>query len=411
MVHTGVATKESVLPGNGSPRRGSDQACGTVTRAATGSACDDAQDLAARIEALSESLHNSLPLGLIPYKLAEALRHHSNHRLQLAREQGIKLEHLYIGTDCLPTWSTLYWDPENESLHNTIQMHLLHLQLAQKLGEFLQQQIRDKSNRRLRQALALGIKLENIFIGESLLPEWTADKGGSDGEEVALSAVNDTLSGSTCVDARRDSLETVVGPIADLSDPGAWQPSDSEGPVSFRDLAPSNIYDSDEDDEQHHPDEIYMNNHVDTQPIYDEYGNSNIVHDVEIVGGHGQHDTVDLGVYMAVDDEEVQDLPEVELAMDRKSFEQHFGDDDAVDVHIPDMEIFCFDKIEEYDDDDMHEDNNKQQDTLRVEPPRYMELDDDGSHGEDDDISQGNAMDICGSDDSLSDSEMLSEEE
>ncbi|EFY92014.1 hypothetical protein MAC_01962 [Metarhizium acridum CQMa 102] len=375
MVHTGVATKESVLPGNGSPRRGSDQACGTVTRAATGSACDDAQDLAARIEALSESLHNSLPLGLIPYKLAEALRHHSNHRLQLAREQGIKLEHLYIGTDCLPTWSTLYWDPENESLHNTIQMHLLHLQLAQKLGEFLQQQIRDKSNRRLRQALALGIKLENIFIGEC------------------------------------DSLETVVGPIADLSDPGAWQPSDSEGPVSFRDLAPSNIYDSDEDDEQHHPDEIYMNNHVDTQPIYDEYGNSNIVHDVEIVGGHGQHDTVDLGVYMAVDDEEVQDLPEVELAMDRKSFEQHFGDDDAVDVHIPDMEIFCFDKIEEYDDDDMHEDNNKQQDTLRVEPPRYMELDDDGSHGEDDDISQGNAMDICGSDDSLSDSEMLSEEE
>lgn len=37
MGHTGVATKEDVLPGNGSARRGSDQACVTVTRAATGS--------------------------------------------------------------------------------------------------------------------------------------------------------------------------------------------------------------------------------------------------------------------------------------------------------------------------------------------------------------------------------------
>lgn len=37
MGHSGVATKEAVLPGNGSARRGSDQACVTVTRAATGS--------------------------------------------------------------------------------------------------------------------------------------------------------------------------------------------------------------------------------------------------------------------------------------------------------------------------------------------------------------------------------------
>ncbi|QLI68561.1 uncharacterized protein G6M90_00g045070 [Metarhizium brunneum] len=414
MGHTGVATKEDVLPGDGSARRGSDQACVTVTRAATGSACDDAQHLTARIEALSESLRNSLPVGLVPYKLAEALRHDSNHRLQLAREQGIKLEHLHIGADCLPTWSTLYWDPENESLHSTIQMHLVHLDLAQKLGEFLQRQIRDKSNQRLRQARALGIKLENIFIGESLLPEWTANKGGSDREEVSPSAVDDTLSGSTRVGTGHDSLGTVVGPITDLSGTDAWQHSDSEGSVSFPGVAPCNVHDGDEDDQ--HPDEIYMNNHVDTRPIYDEYGNSNIVHDVEIVGGHGEHDTVDLGVYMAVDDEEVDDLPEVELAMDRKGFEQHFGDEDAVDVYIPDMEIFCFDKIEEYDDDDdddddMHEDDDNPQDTLRLEPSRYMELDDDDGHGEDDAISQGNAMDICESDDSSSDSEMLSEEE
>ncbi|KHN97225.1 uncharacterized protein MAM_04822 [Metarhizium album ARSEF 1941] len=388
---------------NKSPESGSHQSSRGATRAAPSSASDEAQDLPARIKALSESLRNSLPTSLLPDGLAEAFRQNSNQRLQLARERGVGLEEIYIAADGLPTWRTLYWDPEDESLHSAVQRSLVDLQLAQEMGEVLQRQIRDKSARRLRQALSLGIQLDDIVIGESLLPEWTAGEDDSRRRGSPVSVAGSTPSDSTCVGAT---------PAVGSLDTNARRPPDAEDSVLLRDLiygvfggGDSDSDDSDDDD----PGDIYMNNHVDARPVYDEHGHGHghVVHGVEIVGGDGQND-VDLAVYVAFDDEDLEHLPAVELAIDRDAFELSFGDQDAVDVHIPDTEIFCFDTVEEYDDDgkDAHK-------RAPGSGPRHpMELR-HHSYDEGDGIAGESATDVSepAVADSLPDSEVPSEEE
>ncbi|GAB0142641.1 Ribosome bioproteinsis protein, partial [Epichloe bromicola] len=101
---------------------------------------------------------------------------------------------------------------------------------------------------------------------------------------------------------------------------------------------------------------IYLNNHVSSQPIYDEHGRSNIIYDVDLVGGvPGEFSNVDLEVYLAVDDdEEYASLPEAELAIEGEAYERCFGDEGAIDVHIPGAEIFFFNGIEESDEAEQH---------------------------------------------------------
>lgn len=153
-----------------------------------------------------------------------------------------------------------------------------------------------------------------------------------------------------------------------------------------------------------------MNNYVSAEPVYDEYGHSNIVHDIEIVGGSHQYSDADLEVYLAVDDEEYEDLPEVELAIDKEAFEYHFGDQDAVDIYIPDAEIFCFDGIEEeHDDDDEMDDDNDNDGHLPLEVDSYsIELDEDDAEGENNEVDEPNAMEYHHN---ASGSETYSEEE
>ncbi|TWU78319.1 hypothetical protein ED733_008475 [Metarhizium rileyi] len=360
---------------------------------------NDAQHLSAKVDALSHSLRNAFPVALVPDDLAEVFRTEANQRLELAQEQGIGLDRVRIGEDCLPTWDTFYWDAEDESLHDTLQQRLLHFQVALDMGKLLQRQIRDKSTQRLRQAQALGINLKDIVIGESMLPEWTTEEDSSGRVDSPLSAVDDTLSGSTRVGNTSESLDTPGDSATGQLGATTCQPLDPEDPALFRGLAPSSTYDSDAESE-----DIYMNNYVAPHPIYDEQGHSNIVHDVEIVGGDGQVTSVDLEVYMAVDEEDLQDLPGVELAIERKAFEYHFGDQDAVDIHIPDTQIFCFDRIEEYDDDsEKRDEQGTQAGSLVVssEPTGSMEVDG----------AEEDAVDLCESNPGTSDSETHSEEE
>lgn len=374
---------------------------------------DPEQDLSERIKAYSDALRNIVPIGLVPDDLAEILRHDSNHRLDLARQQGITLDQIFIGDDCLPTWHTFCWDPEDESLHSVIQKRLLHHEVAKELGGLIQNEICVKSNRKLREAEALGISIEDLTIGKTLLPEWNADDNGNGCQDTSICISDDASSDDvTWFEGTSDTLENTATPLTDVTQCAFLEPSDLEDPTFFRDLAPDDFWDSDYEDGYDEGDEIYLNNFVSTHPVYDEYGNSNIVHDVEIVGGACQFADADLEVYLAVDDEDFEDLPEVELAIDKEAFEYHFGDQGAVDVFVPGAELFCFDEIEEYEDDGMDEDDGID----NGHPPPtgdsyHIELDEDDDVGQNNEGYEHTAMEISESDHNESDSEMYSEEE
>jgi hypothetical protein len=158
-----------------------------------------------------------------------------------------------------------------------------------------------------------------------------------------------------------------------------------------------------------------MDNQVSTQPIYDEHVYSNMVHDVEMVGGPGHDAVASLEIFMALDDSDFEDLPEVELAIDKEAFANAYGLEGAVVVHVTDTDMFCLDKIEECDDDD-GANEGMQRDCERESPESSegdshgMELDDGDGDGDGDASGEDN-MDINEHDDGASDSEMYSEEE
>lgn len=342
--------------------------------------------------------------------MAEVFKHNANQRLRLAKQQGIKLEEIYIGEDCLPAWRTLYWDPTDKSLHSVIQERLLHLQLAQDLGDLLQRELRIKSNQKLRQAYELGVKTEDISVGKSLLPEWNI-RDTVDPEDLTLSESDETLRGSTSGEDTQETQQHAVATTPEPVETTVSQPSDPEDPAWFKDIAPEHMYDSDgEENEDNEYDDIYMNNHVSAQPFYDENGHSNIVHDVEIVGGPGQVVNVDLEVYLAVDDEEFDDLPEVELAINKDAFEKEFGDQDAVDVYVPDMKMFCLDRFEEGEEHvhDAHQEEGEN--VILPEGPLQNVEPDNGDEMESGD-EQFDSMEVYESGSGSSDSEMYSEEE
>lgn len=86
-----------------------------------------------------------------------------------------------------------------------------------------------------------------------------------------------------------------------------------------------------------------MNNAVNPQPEYSESDDEapHILHDVEVVGCREGHPDIDLEVYLVEEDSDVDDLPELELAIDGDAFAYYFGDDGAVEVEIPGMDLRC----------------------------------------------------------------------
>jgi hypothetical protein len=94
----------------------------------------------------------------------------SNYRLEEAKQSGASLADIIVGEDCLITWSGRIWDPTAESLHETIQDRLVNLDEAQRVGILVRETIISKTNRKLDEAKALGLSLEDIRVGLNLLP-------------------------------------------------------------------------------------------------------------------------------------------------------------------------------------------------------------------------------------------------
>ncbi|KAJ6442194.1 acyltransferase [Purpureocillium lavendulum] len=359
----------------------------------------DKPDITTTAARLAEVLHNTVPTALIPYELREFVHREANARLDAARAAGVSLDQVTIGDDCLPTWpGELEWDSNEESLHVNLQNRLVDWDVARELGDLVCGDIVSKGRLKLARARALGLDLRDVYIGRSLLPEWTLGQADVDdeqhGEEVDADeanvpdnyiAVDDDDDDDSDMDtvvtlaSRRSSGETTYTPLTDVFD-SQLSAAPNNSPVSACESDSSAEWD----------DVIALNNFVLPQPEYeepdddddeDDLGDLNVAHDVEVVGGaSGSTAEFDLKVYVVGDnDEDISHLTEVELAIDDgDAYVYHFGDDAAVDVELPPGCGFSFAGVEEPDDDDEPLPPRR----TRVQPLPLFD-DDDGEEEED----------------------------
>lgn len=245
----------------------------------------------------------------------------------------------------------MHWDPQRESLHCAIQDRLMDVEVSSTLGDVLRKDLIEKGNRKLEEARQLGLGIEDITIGKGLLATWDGLVSTQETVYGLETPPEETSIGTTVQDSSVfGQAETPESDIITIS-------SASEAPNS-----PDIVYDSSstynscsdfssssggnssstEDDEEV-DDIIHMNNVVNTQPEYSENDDEapHILHDVEVVGGFEGHPDVDLEVYLVEDDEEVEGLPELELAIDGDAFIHYFGDEDLMEVEIPGMDLQC----------------------------------------------------------------------
>ncbi|KAL7907879.1 hypothetical protein GGI35DRAFT_486855 [Trichoderma velutinum] len=292
----------------------------------------------------AEFLSRTLPSRLISGDVAEYIQRESNVRLETARQEGISLDDIFIGMDCLPTWVGMHWDPQRESLHCAIQDRLMDVEVSSTLGDVLRRDLIEKGNWKLEEARQLGLGIEDITIGKGLLATWTLSN-----QETAYgleTPPEETRIGTTVQHSsafgRGETPESEIPTEAPNSPEIVYDSSSTYDSCSDFSSSSSGNSSSTEDDEGV-DDIIQMNNVVHTQPEYSDSDDEapHILHDVEIVGGFEGHPDVDLEVYLVEDDEEVEDLPELELAIDGDAFIHYFGDDDLMEVEIPGMDLQC----------------------------------------------------------------------
>ncbi|KAK5995939.1 hypothetical protein PT974_04358 [Cladobotryum mycophilum] len=326
---------------------------------------DSHEDPMAKIAAFSDFLKSALPTKLVPEDLAAYIYQESNARLDVAKEAGVALAEILIGADCLPTWPGMCWDPEKESLHSIIQSRLLDLEVSQELGDLLRKEIITKGNRRLEEARDLGINLRHVVIGEGLLATWPEFRGFEDVaglvDDMDIISDQGSKSQGSATDATGDRVPENIEPepqnevdcgmsgteTLEISDENSfdipsWMPYDFNLTDSTSDS--DYVPDSDDDDEDLE-DSVWMNNFVNPQPYCIEFDSTNVVHDVEIVGGPDGFQDVDLEIYMAQDDDDIDELPAIELAIDREAYEYYFGNEGGIDIEIPEADIGCLTEL------------------------------------------------------------------
>lgn len=221
-----------------------------------------------------------------------------------------------------------------QSLHQVIQSRLMECQDAQELGSSLRGVIVQLGNERLREAIRLGLELEDVTIDHDLLPTWQGRDGNDvvDDDATITGADSSGNSNNAGADSVADSVaEESLGAatVLERQPPSAWS-SDTESEEE-----PETESMSDYDDE------ISLFNFVNQYPIVEEADAntplSNIVHGVDVFGPSHDVCPVDFGVYLAQgDDRDIEQLPEVELAIDEDAFAQHYHLADVIDIELVD---------------------------------------------------------------------------
>ncbi|KAK4082241.1 uncharacterized protein Triagg1_2053 [Trichoderma aggressivum f. europaeum] len=299
----------------------------------------------------AEFLSQTLPSRLISGDVANYIQRESNVRLETARQEGITLDTVFIGMDCLPTWIGMHWDPQRESLHCAIQDRLMDVEVSSTLGDVLRRDLIEKGNRKLEEARQLGLGIEDIMIGKGLLATWDTLASTQEsaygletppGETSTETTVQDSSVFGQAETPESETITISTASGAPNSPEIVYDSSSTYDSCSDFSSSSGGNSSSTEDDEQV-DDVIHMNNVVNTQPEYSESDDEapHILHDVEVVGGFEGHPDVDLEVYLVEDDDEVEDLPELELAIDGDAFIHYFGDDGLMEVEIPGMDLQC----------------------------------------------------------------------
>ena len=248
------------------------------------------------------------------------------YRLDLAKEEGVMIDDLSMGDDGFLAWPNMSWDPDLESLHDVVQNRLIDNMISQELGDMLRRELVTKGSRILEEAQKSGVTTDELYYKEFLLA-W--DTPSSDTEKEASSNASNQAALMYC-------------PILEIEEAGdAFEAEEDTDRISQSiddqrsEVGSESDTESDDDDDL---DIIWMDNLLHPKP-YIEEDVSNILYDVEVIGGPPGHSIVDLEVYVAEDDSEYDNLPEVEFAIDKDGYEHYFGLDNAVEVEVPGTQI------------------------------------------------------------------------
>ena len=311
--------------------------------------------------------------------MVESLVRESNTRLQTAREAQVSLSDLSIGDDCLPTWPEMHWDPAVETLHVAIQNRLLDLEIAESFGDMVQRDIITKTNRKLDEARSLGLSISDICVGEDLLPTWHTFSTDASEADVAMNGDTDATSPEEDEDSDPDTdgspyamsegemerdfrLDMLVNTPSHLENSDYDRGSDYDGGIDRGSWprwdwgrAPE-TQGSDTSAASTLLDERWTSA-GDTRAVHQAYNSWNTFHDASLVHSNGEQD-VDMEVFVAHNDEDLADLPEVELAVDREAFEHYFDSAGAVDVELPGVDVRCTDNLGRADSIERDEDED-----------------------------------------------------
>ncbi|KAM5356498.1 hypothetical protein ACJ41O_003144 [Fusarium nematophilum] len=284
------------------------------------------EEIAAKVKEFSEARLSFLPVNLMSDDFKEYLFWNANHRLERAKADGALLADVTIGDDCLPTWPTFSWDASEESLHEVIEARLQEYEAANLVGQLVREDIIWKSNLKLDEARAQGLELAGLWIGKNLLPP----HGDTTLSEVDISPSSDNASAT---------LEILTVPNSSENDSDTGSDTDSDT-------------DSNTNSDDDYDDAISVNNFFDERPYYSdgEDGDFNVLHGAQVVGGPAQFSNVDLEVFVAEHADDLDDLPELELAIDRQAFEHWFGSQEAVDVHVVGARLRCTGELFDVED-------------------------------------------------------------
>ncbi|KAH6889788.1 hypothetical protein B0T10DRAFT_571864 [Thelonectria olida] len=346
-------------------------------------------------------LRNNVPIAFLRTGVYEFLLNEARTRLRWAMFWEVPVKDIAYDYDCLPTWPGIdrQVDLEQGGLHQNIQSALSKFHNGQVIiGDLVQNDLITKGNRRLGEAYEQGIRLEDIFIGAGLLPEWDIDPSGDQTIQPAEESGVIDLTGEDDKEAKAQpeyilQSNVVAQPdwyendplfkprfsgVEELSLPQSFDDyassdDDSSSTASSTIQPPSVVRDSPTGEHEftstvassadsecelcrrhisfgrngepvypRAPEDQYTNwvrSHLAWHAAQDDAASANVVHDTDIVTSSREH-SVDLEVYVADDDSEVDDLPEVELAIDSETFEQWEITEDAVQVFLDGSQVY-----------------------------------------------------------------------
>ncbi|KAF4440153.1 hypothetical protein FACUT_3676 [Fusarium acutatum] len=269
------------------------------------------------VQNVTQRLTDILLLNLMTADFKNHIFYDSNRRLEEAKQKGITLSDISIGDDCLATWTGRTWDPDAASLHDALQDDALNILEAQ-------------------EASIMGAAAEEAipFLLEH-----------NEGDENHSSPEGDIHEDS---DSSEGTFVNLVPEDSDNDTPMVTDDAETTDDDSDSDME-STVTGNDDDLVN---DEIETSTIFDPEPSYDDpddYDEPNIFHGAQVMGVPAQHSIVDLEVYIAEDEDEIQDLPQMELAIDQESYEHYFGTDGAIDLEIVGGRLICTGELFEED--------------------------------------------------------------